>query len=60
MTTYTCPKCAKVYDVEAWEKILGPFYGLCPECYEKAQIDRNRTIDHIAKGKPIKEEVKLC
>jgi len=56
MTTYTCPKCAEIYDVVAWEKILGPYYGLCPACYEKAHLGRIKAVDHIASGKPIKEE----
>jgi len=55
MTTYTCPKCNEVYDVTTWEKILGPYVGLCPACCLKADFGRNRAIDHIAKGKPIKE-----
>jgi len=58
MTTYTCPKCNEIYDVVAWEKILGPFYGLCPDCYEKAHLERILAIDHIAKGRQIKEETK--
>lgn len=57
-TTYTCEKCAEVYDVATWENINRPYQGLCPGCEWRAHLERANTIDHIAKGKQIKEETK--